>query len=116
MGTRGELFTKPVKARNRTYFFNVKENTKGDVFLQIVESKNTDGEGFDRHSVVIFADELQSFLSGLDESLSFIDKNQKEQSKKRFEKLQAKREQVSSPRDSADVENKNRRVVRVKRK
>ena len=42
MGIRGELFTTQVPAENRTYFFNVKENRLGDVFLQIVESKNTD--------------------------------------------------------------------------
>ena len=48
MGIRGELFTTQIPVENRTYFFNVKENRLGDVFLQIVESKNTDGAGFDR--------------------------------------------------------------------
>lgn len=91
MGTRGEIFTKPIKVRNRTYFFNVKENTKGDVFLQIVESKEAEGAGFERHSVVIFEDELQAFLAGLDESLQFIEKNKKQTSKARFEKIQAER-------------------------
>ncbi|WBP10234.1 DUF3276 family protein, partial [Treponema pallidum] len=53
MGIRGELFTTEVQAENRTYFFNVKENRVGDVFLQVVESKNVDGAGFDRHAVVV---------------------------------------------------------------
>lgn len=88
MGTRGEIFTKPIKVKNRTYFFNVKENTRGDVFLQIVESKGADGAGFERHSVVVFEDELQSFLAGLDESLQFIQKNKKSRSKAGFEQLQ----------------------------
>ena len=43
MGARGELFTTQVYLDNRSYFFNVKENRTGDVFLQIVESKNRDG-------------------------------------------------------------------------
>ena len=41
MGARGELFTTQVYLDNRSYFFNVKENRTGDVFLQIVESKKS---------------------------------------------------------------------------
>ena len=37
MGVRGELFTTQVVLDNRSYFFNVKENRTGDVFLQVVE-------------------------------------------------------------------------------
>ena len=39
MGARGELYTTQIHLDNRSYFFNVKENRTGDVFLQIVESK-----------------------------------------------------------------------------
>ena len=39
MGIRGELWTNQVNLDNRSYYFNVKENRAGDVFLQIVESK-----------------------------------------------------------------------------
>ncbi|MEL3911860.1 PUR family DNA/RNA-binding protein [Treponema pedis] len=81
MGIRGELFTTQIPAENRTYFFNVKENTKGDVFLQIVESKASEGVGFDRHAVVIFEDEMRAFLQGLDKSIEFIEKNRKEKIK-----------------------------------
>lgn len=98
MGTRGEIFTKPVKVRNRTYFFNVKENTKGDVFLQVVESKDSEGTGFERHSIVVFEDELQEFLIGLDESLGFIEENRKVRAKARFEKLQESRKRDNSLR------------------
>ena len=77
MGIRGELFTTQIPVENRTYFFNVKENRLGDVFLQIVESKNTDGAGFDRHAIVVFQDEMQTFLQGLNESLEFIEKKRK---------------------------------------
>ena len=70
MGIRGELFTTQVSAENRTYFFNVKENTKGDVFLQVVESKVSEGLGFDRHAVVVFEDEMRPFLQGLEKGKS----------------------------------------------
>ena len=88
MGIRGELFTTQIPVENRTYFFNVKENRLGDVFLQIVESKNTDGAGFDRHATVVFQDEMQTFLQGLNESLEFIEKKRKEQLKAKREKKQ----------------------------
>jgi len=88
MGIRGELFTTQIPVENRTYFFNVKENRLGDVFLQIVESKNTDGAGFDRHAIVVFQDEMQTFLQGLNQSLEFIEKKRKEQLKEKREKKQ----------------------------
>lgn len=86
MGVRGELFTTQVVLDNRSYFFNVKENRTGDVFLQVVESKNKDGDNFDRHAIVVFAEDMQKFFKGLDESLNFIDKDQKDRKKKAVEK------------------------------
>ena len=88
MGIRGELYTEQIKVENRTYFFNVKENSKGDVFLQVVESKPSEGQGFNRHSVVIFEDELQNFLQGLDRCIDFIEKNKT----KKFKEIMKKRE------------------------
>lgn len=64
MGARGELFTTEVYLDNRSYFFNVKENRTGDVFLQIVESKSRDGADADRHQIAIFAEDMQKFPSG----------------------------------------------------
>ena len=90
MGVRGELFTTQVTLDNRSYFFNVKENRTGDVFLQIVESKSRNGEDFDRHAICIFAEDMQKFFKGLDDSVSFIDKGRKERSKKAAEKKAAK--------------------------
>lgn len=89
MGIRGELFTTQVNLDNRSYFFNVKENRAGDVFLQIVESKIKEGED-DRRAIVVFADDMQKFFKGLDESLTFIDKEKKERAKARAEKKAAK--------------------------
>lgn len=86
MGIRGELFTTQVVLENRSYFFNVKENRTGDVFLQVVESKNKSGEEFDRHAIVVFAEDMQRFFKGLDESLSFIDKDRRARMKAAAEK------------------------------
>lgn len=90
MSVRGELFTTQVVLDNRSYFFNVKENRTGDVFLQVVESKNKDGSNFDRHAIVVFEEDMQKFFKGLEESLSFIEKDKKEKKKKAQEKKAAK--------------------------
>jgi hypothetical protein len=74
MGIRGELFSTKVLLQNRTYFFNVKENRMGDLYLNIVESKNREAGGFERQSVVLFADDLQEFLQGFDDSLRVMEK------------------------------------------
>jgi len=78
MGLRGELFSTKVLLQNRTYFFNVKENRVGDLYLNIVESKNRDEGGFDRQSVILFAEDLQEFLKGFDEALRILEKEVRE--------------------------------------
>lgn len=90
MGARGELFTTQVTLDNRSYFFNVKENRNGDIFLQVVESKSRNGEDFDRHAIVVFADDMQKFFKGLDSSISFIEKEQRERSRVAAERRAAK--------------------------
>ncbi len=115
MGIRGELFTTQVVLDNRTYFFNVKENRTGDVFLQVVESKSKNGEDFDRHAIVIFAEDMQKFFKGMDESLSFIEKDRKERKKKQLEKKEAlkadgsgKKRVYRSKKEDAPAEEKKR--------
>ena len=78
MGLRGELYSSRVLLPNRTYFFNVKENRVGDLYLNIVESKNRDEGGFDRQSVILFADDLKDFLKGFDEALRVLEKEVRE--------------------------------------
>ncbi|MDR3123345.1 MAG: DUF3276 family protein [Treponema sp.] len=78
MGIRGEIYSTTVGLPNRTYFFNVKENRLGDLYLNIVESKNKDSGGFERQSVILFADDLSEFLKGFDESLRALEKAVKE--------------------------------------
>ena len=90
MSIRGELFTTQVLLDNRSYFFNVKENRAGDVFLQIVENKKGDGADFVRHQISIFAEDMQKVLAGLDDSLKFIEKERKERAKRRAELKAAK--------------------------
>ncbi len=94
MGARGELYTTEVYLDNRSYFFNVKENRTGDVFLQIVESKSRDGADGERHQIAIFADDMQKFLKGLDLSLNFVEKDRKERAKLRAARKAEKEKKV----------------------
>jgi hypothetical protein len=74
MGIRGELFSTRVTCNGRTYFFNVKENRTGDMFLTVVESKPTETEGFERRSVVVFAEDMSEFVKAFQGALSFMEK------------------------------------------
>ena len=74
MGIRGELFSTRFACDGRTYFFNVKQNRNGDVFLSVVESKPSEGESFDRRSIVVFGESMEGFLKSFQSALKFMDK------------------------------------------
>jgi len=74
MGIRGELFSTRVSCEGRTYFFNVKENRMGDVFLTIVESKPTEADNFERRSIVVFRDDVKDFLKAFQGALGYLEK------------------------------------------
>jgi hypothetical protein len=71
MGTRGEVYSTRAFTKNerRTYFFNVKENRTGDLFLNIVESKKHPGVEFERHQVVVFEEDLELFMDALNRAV-----------------------------------------------
>jgi len=60
--------------------------------LNIVESKNRDNGGFDRQSVILFADDLQAFLGGFEESLKVLEKAVREKKHTGSAKREGKRE------------------------
>jgi hypothetical protein len=74
MGSRGEIFSARVASGPRTYFFNVKENRTGDLFLNLVESKKSGEADFDRHSIVVFQEDLSRFLDGLNQAVEYLRK------------------------------------------
>jgi hypothetical protein len=72
MGTRGEVFSSKASTARRTYFFNVKENRAGDTFLTIVESKKSGEDQFERRTVIVFKEDLATFLEGFDAAVKFM--------------------------------------------
>jgi hypothetical protein len=93
------LFSTKVSLHNRTYFFNVKENRLGDLYLNVVESKNRETGGFERQSVVLFAEDLQEFLQGFDEALKVLEKAAREKRR-------------ASPRPGPDHKDRSREDAR----
>ncbi len=75
MGVRGELFSTKVFSDKRTYFFNVKENRLGDVFLTIVESKKGEAEEFERHQIVVYGEEMDLFMQELKKAATVVQKH-----------------------------------------
>ena len=77
MGLRGEVFSTRANSDKRTYFFNVKENRMGDLFLNIVESKKHGEEGFERHSVMVFEEDIEEFIESFNKAADFIVRTKK---------------------------------------
>ncbi len=75
MGARGELFSVRFTAANksRTYFFNVKKNRRGDVFLSLVESKPQEGHSyFERFQVVFFEEDIGALEKAIEDVMVFL--------------------------------------------
>jgi hypothetical protein len=72
MGTRGEVFSSKAITAKRTYFFNVKENRTGDLFLTIVESKKSEEDRFERRTVMVFKEDLAEFVEAFQSAVGYI--------------------------------------------
>ncbi|AEL18236.1 conserved hypothetical protein [Borreliella bissettiae DN127] len=73
MGERGEVYSEKLFTESeRTYFFNVKENRKGDYFLNIVESKRSSSGDFERHSIFVYEENISEFESNLLKAIAVI--------------------------------------------
>ena len=75
-GQRGELFSWKVTAESerRSYFFNVKENRKGDRFLTIVESTKQPTGEWERHQLFVYEEDIAEFLRGLERASEHLKK------------------------------------------
>ena len=75
-----DVYSKPVRAGKRTYFFDVK-TTKGnnDYYLTITESKRRqeqDGSfSFDKHKIFLYKEDFDKFQEGLAEVVAYMKEN-----------------------------------------
>ena len=77
---RGDLFSKPVRAGKRTYFFDVKSTKAQDYYLTITESKKRFGEDgekpfYEKHKIFLYKEDFEKFTEGLNEVVNFIQNN-----------------------------------------
>ncbi len=71
-----DIYSKPVRAGKRTYFFDVKATKNNDYYLTITESKRrVDKDGrfvYDKHKIFLYKEDFEKFSDGLKEIIDFI--------------------------------------------
>ena len=74
-----DVFSKPVRAGKRTYFFDVKATKGNDYYLTITESKRkVDKDGrfaYDKHKIFLYKEDFEKFTDSLQEVIDFIKQN-----------------------------------------
>ena len=74
-----DVFSKPVRAGKRTYFFDVKATNGNDYYLTITESKrkvDTNGHfSYDKHKIFLYKEDFEKFTEGLEEVIGYIKNN-----------------------------------------
>ena len=71
-----DVYSKPVRAGKRTYFFDVKATKGNDYYLTITESKRRverDGRYvYDKHKIFLYKEDFDKFADGLQEVVNYI--------------------------------------------
>ncbi|MBE6229285.1 MAG: DUF3276 family protein [Bacteroidales bacterium] len=71
-----DVYSKPVRAGKRTYFFDVKATKNNDYYLTITESKRrVDKDGrfiYDKHKIFLYKEDFEKFTESLQEVIDFI--------------------------------------------
>ncbi len=74
-----DVFSKPVRAGKRTYFFDVKATKGNDWYLTITESKRKverDGRfTYDKHKIFLYKEDFEKFSEGLKDVIDYIRQN-----------------------------------------
>ena len=74
-----DVYSKPVRAGKRTYFFDVKATKGKDYYLTITESKRRmDSNGhfsYDKHKIFLYKEDFEKFTEGLEEVIQYIKTN-----------------------------------------
>ena len=71
-----DVYSKPVRAGKRTYFFDVKATKGNDYYLTITESKRRvekDGRYvYDKHKIFLYKEDFEKFAEGLQDVVAFV--------------------------------------------
>lgn len=73
------LFSRSIRAGKRIYYIDVKQTSKGELFLTLTESKKIisgDSEmpqvNFEKHKIFLYAEDFEKFTGGLAEAMRYI--------------------------------------------
>ena len=79
------LFSRTVKAGQRIYYIDVKQNRRGEMYLSITESKKMCSGSpempqvsFEKHQIFLFREDFSKFNEALSEAFNFISDEQGE--------------------------------------
>lgn len=83
-----EVFSVPVKAGKRIYYFDVKATRADDYFVTITESRkkiNRDGSTtIDKHKIHLYKEDFEKFAEGLTQVIDFVKKAKPETQEHRY--------------------------------
>lgn len=71
-----DVFSKPIRAGKRTYFFDVKSTKNDDLYITLTESKRrVDQNGrftYEKHKIFLYREDFEKFTEGLNEVIAFV--------------------------------------------
>jgi hypothetical protein len=71
-----EVYSKPVRAGKRTYFFDVKATRNDDYYLTITESRKKTGRDggvfYEKHKIFLYKEDFARFTEGLSDVVEFV--------------------------------------------
>ena len=78
-GEKEILFSRSIKAGKRIYYVDVKQNSRGDMYLSLTESKKiVSGDpdmpqfNYEKHKIFIYPEDFEKFTNGLADAIKFI--------------------------------------------
>ena len=75
--TREEIYSRPVRAGKRTYFFDVKATRGQDLYMTITESKRRfDDDGnvhYQKHKIFLYREDFENFEEGFVDAVQKIE-------------------------------------------
>lgn len=84
-----EIFSVPVKAGKRIYYFDVKTTKADDYYVTITESRkklNRDGSTtIDKHKIHLYKEDFEKFVEGLSQVVDFVKAAKPETKEHRYE-------------------------------
>lgn len=73
--SKGEIYSKRVRAGKRTYFFDIKATRSNDYYLTITESKRKpkdDGYTYEKHKIFLYKEDFHKFMAAMNETVNHV--------------------------------------------